>query len=290
MGPAWRPGRCAIEQPALVGDTSGDPRFLVLADLPTIRSELVVPMRGRFEVLGVIELQSDQLNAFDEGDLELLMTLAEYAATAIENARLYEAAQDRGRELEQLYQTEQIIRADMEHSYNELLATLMELERRNEQLRRTERLSALGELASGVAHDFNNLLAGILGNVQLLMMDETDAECRRMLGVIEQAAQDGAITVRRIQEFARKSERHLVDTVNLIEVIDGALAITRPRWHNLAQREGRAIRVCREVGDPLLVLGSAAELRELLINLIINAIDAMPQRRRSDHPLGRTKR
>ena len=62
----------------------------------------------------------------------------------------------------------------------------------------------------------------------------------------------------------------------MVEVIDGALAITRPRWHNLAQREGRAIQVRCEIGAPLLVLGNAAELRELLINLIINAIDALP--------------
>jgi nitrogen-specific signal transduction histidine kinase len=150
------------------------------------------------------------------------------------------------------------------------------LERRDEQLRRSGRLSALGELASGVAHDFNNLLAGILGNTQLLLMDETDVERRRMLAVIEQAAQDGATTVRRIQEFARKTERYAEETVNLIDVIDGALAITRPRWHNLAQREGRAIQVRREVSAPLLVSGNAAELRELLINLIINAIDALP--------------
>jgi CheY-like chemotaxis protein len=97
-----------------------------------------------------------------------------------------------------------------------------------------------------------------------------------MLDVIEQAAQDGATTVRRIQEFARQSERQAEEIVNLVDVIDGALAITRPRWHNLAQREGRGIQVQREVSSPLLVTGNAAELRELLINLIINAIDALP--------------
>jgi signal transduction histidine kinase len=262
--------------PALAGDVNSDARYLLRAEFSGTRSELAVPMRGRFEVLGVIDVQSDQPQAFDKGDLELLATLAEHAATAIENARLYEAARERSRELEQLYQNERMLLSDMENSYNELLQTLTELERRDEQLRRTEQLSVLGELASGVAHDFNNLLAGILGNIQLLLLDEIDAERRRMLGVIEQAAQDGATTVRRIQEFARQSERSVDDHVNLIEVIDGALAITRPRWHNLAQREGHAIRVHREIGDSRLVLGNAAELRELLINLIINAIDAMP--------------
>ncbi|HEU5100368.1 MAG TPA: ATP-binding protein [Roseiflexaceae bacterium] len=268
----------AVREAELVvcNDVEKDPRFLFRPELSTTRSELVVPLRGRFGVLGVIDLQEDHPNAFDKDDLELISTLAEYATTAIENARLFESAQERSRELEQLYQNERVLLADMENSYNELLTTLTELERRDEQLRRSGRLSALGELASGVAHDFNNLLAGILGNTQLLLMDERDLERRRMLDVIEQAAQDGATTVRRIQEFARQSEHESDETVNLVDVIDGALAITRPRWHNLSQREGRDIHVRREVDVPLLVTGNAAELRELLINLIINAIDALP--------------
>ncbi|MEO7909902.1 MAG: ATP-binding protein [Roseiflexaceae bacterium] len=263
-------------QAVVCNDVARDPRFLFRPEISTTRSEMVVPLRGRFAVLGVIDLQADHTNAFDNDDLALISTLAEYATTAIENARLYTAAQERSRELEQLYQNERMLLADMEHSYNELLYTLTELERRDEQIQRNGRLSALGELASGVAHDFNNLLAGILGNTQLLILDETDVERRRMLDVIEQAAQDGATTVRRIQEFARTSERQAEETVNLTDVIDGALAITRPRWHNLAQREGRAIQVRSEIGAPLLVQGNAAELRELLINLIINAIDALP--------------
>jgi signal transduction histidine kinase len=263
-------------QPVVCNDVARDPRFLFRPEISTTRSELVVPLRGRFAVLGVIDLQADHTNAFDNDDLELISTLAEHATTAIENARLYTAAQERSHELEQLYQNERMLLADMENSYNELLYTLTELENRDAQLQRNGRLSALGELASGVAHDFNNLLAGILGNTQLLIMDETDIERRRMLDVIEQAAQDGATTVRRIQEFARTSEPRAEETVNLAEVIDGALAITRPRWHNLARREGRPIQVRCEIGAPLLVLGNAAELRELLINLIINAIDALP--------------
>jgi signal transduction histidine kinase len=262
--------------PVLAGDVAADPRYIAPAELASTRSELVVPIISGAGVIGVIDMQSERPYAFDRHDLELLTTVAEFAATAIEKARLYEAEQDRRRELERLYQNERLLVADMEHSYNELLHTLTELERRDELLRHSERLSALGELASGIAHDFNNLLAGILGNAQLLLIDEFDLERQRMLGVIEQAAQDGAATVRRIQEFARKSERHAQEDVGLAEVIDGALAITRPRWHNLAQREGRLIKVRRELEAAPIVLGSAAELRELLINLIINAVDAMP--------------
>jgi signal transduction histidine kinase len=261
----------------LLGDAGADPRYLPGGESPETRSVLVVPLIGGAGVIGVIDLQSAEPDAFDRHDLALMTTVAELAATAIDKARLYEAEQARRRELERLYQKEQLLVADMEHSYNELFHTLTELERRDELLRHSERLSALGELASGVAHDFNNLLAGILGNTQLLLMDEGDAERRRMLGVIEQAAQDGAATVRRIQDFARKSERHVQEEVDLADVIDGALAITRPRWHTLIQREGRSIQVLRQIEAAPIVLGSAAELRELLINLLINAVDAMPQ-------------
>ena len=89
-----------------------------------------------YAVLGVIDLQADHPNAFDRDDLELISTLAEYATTAIEHARLYAAAQERSRELEQLYQNERMLLADMENSYNELMQTLTELEHRDEQIQR----------------------------------------------------------------------------------------------------------------------------------------------------------
>ncbi|MBK9715790.1 MAG: response regulator [Kouleothrix sp.] len=261
-GPGLSAWAARTAEPLLVGDVASDPRYLASAERAGICSELVVPLLGGAGVLGVIEIQSSRPHAFDFRDLELLQTVADVAAIAVEKARLH--------------QNERLLLEDMEHSYNELLHTLTELDRRDEQLRRGERLSALGELASGIAHDFNNLLAGILGNTQLLLLDEVDLERQRMLRVVEQAAQDGATTVRRIQEFARQTELQVYDAVGLADVIDGALAITRPRWHNLAQGEGRPIRVWRELDAAPVVLGSAAELRELLINLIINAVDAMP--------------
>jgi GAF domain-containing protein len=79
-------------QSVVCNDVASDPRFLFRSELSTTRSELVVPLRGRFAILGVIDLQADHPNAFDDDDLELISTLAEYATTAIENARLYAAA------------------------------------------------------------------------------------------------------------------------------------------------------------------------------------------------------
>jgi GAF domain-containing protein len=89
-------------QPVLASDVAADPRYRLYELLPDTRSEMVVPLAGRSGVLGVIDIQSDLLAAFDQHDLSLITTLAAYAATAIENARLYQAEQERRRELEAL--------------------------------------------------------------------------------------------------------------------------------------------------------------------------------------------
>ncbi len=154
----------------------------------------------------------------------MLGALGQQAALAISSARRY--------------QHERQLLADLELSYDELQRTFSELQHAQEQLLRTARLRALGELAAGVAHDFNNLLSGILGNAQLLL-DEPDPERRHMLGVIEQAALDGAAVVRRIQEFARQREDRTREPVDLAAVIDSALSITRAHWQDLALRDGR---------------------------------------------------
>jgi signal transduction histidine kinase/CheY-like chemotaxis protein len=192
----------------------------------------------------------------------MLGALGQQAALAISSARRY--------------QHERQLLADLERSYDELQRTFSELQQAQEQLLRTARLRALGELATGVAHDFNNLLAGILGNAQLLL-DEQDPERRHMIGVIEQAALDGAAVVRRIQEFARQREDRQREPVDLAAVIDSALSITRTHWHDTALRDGRPITSRREIRHPAMTIGNPAELRELLVNLIINAVDAMPQ-------------
>jgi PAS domain S-box-containing protein len=84
-----------------------------------------------------------------------------------------------------------------------LLVDMTESKRLRERLSETEKLRALGELASGVAHDFNNLLGAILGRAQILRRQGMDPKVDHDLAVIEKAAQDGRETVRRIQEFSR---------------------------------------------------------------------------------------
>jgi CheY-like chemotaxis protein len=140
-----------------------------------------------------------------------------------------------------------------------------------------EKLSALGELASGVAHDFNNTLAGILGRAQLLQRTSDPEKLRRGLDIIIKTAEDGAKTVKRIQDFARQRRDHDFELVSVDQILMDASEITRPRWKNCAEASNIHISVELDIGSSAMVMGDDSELREVLVNMVFNAIDAMPE-------------
>ncbi|MCP9494983.1 MAG: ATP-binding protein [Pyrinomonadaceae bacterium MAG19_C2-C3] len=159
----------------------------------------------------------------------------------------------------------------------ELSEHILEQERLREQLVQAEKLSALGELASGVAHNFNNTLAGILGRAQLSSRDESlSDEMRRSLEIIIQTATDGANTVRRIQNLARKGGDHNFQLVAVDQILMDVGEVTRPRWKDRAEASNIHINLTLEIDSKALVMGDAGELREVLVNMIFNAVDAMP--------------
>ena len=146
-----------------------------------------------------------------------------------------------------------------------------------EQLLRSKKMRALGEMASSVAHDFNNILAVILGRAQLLQTRSgEDDQLRRGLEIIVTSAKDGGRTVKRIQDFARVRTDHDFAPLNFAQLLRETSEITSTRWRSEAQLAGRAIHFSIQVPDEVIVLGDAAELREVFVNLIFNAIDAMP--------------
>jgi len=158
-----------------------------------------------------------------------------------------------------------------------LLVDTTEAKRLREELEDTERLRSLGELSSGVAHDFNNLLGAILGRAQLLRARGFDLRTDADLAVIEQAALDGRETVRRIQEFARTRTDQPFAPLDLAAILRDAVEITRTRWKVEAQRRSVRVEVDAQLDDVPPILGNATELREVFTNLILNAVDAMPQ-------------
>ena len=154
---------------------------------------------------------------------------------------------------------------------------ITEQKEERERAARADKLRALGQLASGVAHDFNNSLAAILGRAQLLRRQVHDEALLRNLDIIQTAAEDAAATVRRIQTFARKSPVKEFELLDVRSLLQDAVEITRTRWQNEARLRGLEYDVKLEAVSGLNTFGSASELREVFVNLIVNAVDAMPR-------------
>lgn len=140
----------------------------------------------------------------------------------------------------------------------------------------TERLRSLGQIAGGVAHDLNNMLAGIMGPTDLLLMIETEADKERALKGIMAAAMRGAETVRRIQSFSKARTDLDRQVFDLRELTEEVIFSLRPRWKDEAQRRGATLRVLDEVPPGLTVHASAGEVGNVLMNLIVNACEAIP--------------
>ena len=146
------------------------------------------------------------------------------------------------------------------------------------QLHQSEKLTALGQLAGGIAHDFNNLLQAILGYAQLMRANPGNGDLiERSLAIVESAAMDGSETVRRIQQFARLRPDEQFMRVDINHIVQDAVAITRPRWEEKIARDRRPLDLRLELQASGFIQGRSAALSEVLTNLILNAMDAMPE-------------
>jgi PAS domain S-box-containing protein len=143
------------------------------------------------------------------------------------------------------------------------------------RLLHTERLRILGQMASGVAHDLNNTLAHILGNLQLLLDAIEHPAQLALLERIQQAAIDGAETVRRLHSFTRTRETP-AELVDLSALVADVAELTRPTWEAATQQRGVPVELVVQTRPVPPIMGNAAELREVLVNLVHNALDALP--------------
>jgi len=168
---------------------------------------------------------------------------------------------------------------DSEEDINYIVFTkdITEKKKMEEQLFQAEKLRALAEMASGVAHDFNNALAAILGNTQLLLYTVQDEELKETLKTIEKVSKDSAQTVRRLQDFTRKRVHQELFKVDINSIIKDSIEITKPKWKDDVQSRGISIEMVSNLGEIPLVSGNASELREVITNMIFNAIEAMPE-------------
>ncbi|HYT60105.1 MAG TPA: response regulator [Haliangiales bacterium] len=216
-------------------------------------SAVVVPMMVERNLFGVLIAARAIANGFSIGECEFLRTLCEHVALAAHQARLHTQLQSAYDELRQTHQ------AVMQH----------------------ERLRALGQMASGIAHDINNALSPVSGFAELLLRNEKNLSetARRYLHHIKTASDDVAHIVTRMRDFYRKREEHQpLLPVNLNQLSQQVVELTRPRWRDISQQRGISMEVQHDA-DPHLpeIIGMESELREALTNLIFNALDAMPR-------------
>jgi signal transduction histidine kinase len=248
----------------IVDDIEKDARFAKINDPKYgTGSFICMPVRVGDRIIGVINLAKKEdasttpptPRPFSPTDLQFLTALLTYIGYAVDNARLLQEAQESAGQLQNVV--------------NDLRAT-------QAQLVRGETLSAIGKLASGMAHHLNNLFAVILGRIETLLAKVAEPEAHRYLEIVQRAALDGAEVVRRVQRFSRVQPVSRTMPVDLNQLAQEVIELTRPRWHNEALLRQIRIDTALDLGNIRPVAGEYAPLREVLLNLVLNAIDAMP--------------
>jgi two-component system, NtrC family, sensor kinase len=244
-----------------VNDVRSDPRFYAGIDNVTsltTRSVLAVPLRVKGAVTGVIEAvnkvslsgATGPVGLFGEHDLEMLQMMADSAAIAIENARLYEVEQKQFKRLQES----------------------------QSQLIQSAKMAALGRLVASITHEINNPLQAIQNSLTLAQ-EEMEGGPRpekmtRYLGMAETEIERLANIVRRLRDFYRptRQERQLTD---VRVVLEGVLELTGKQLqhsHITIEREDLA-------GVELpLIWANADHLKQVFLNLVLNAMDAMSAR------------
>ena len=241
-------GRHAIYTPDLTSDPFPNQRTLVENG---ILSDLLVPILSGPELIGALAIGRAIKEAFTEEELRFAEDVSVHLGIAINKARMY----------------------------GELQAAYDELKNTQRQIIQQERLKAMGAMASGIAHDFNNLLMGILGYAGLLnhgggLSDRSTGYVRN----IEMIAENAAQVVARLREFYRRpADGEDLVLVQMSALVEEALSVTKPRWHDMALKNGTNIEIRKELAEIPTFLGNASELRDVLTNLILNAVDAMPE-------------
>lgn len=257
-----------VYEPDLAGVPFPFPQRLARAGL---RSLVFAPLLVESKVFGVFVGARRTANGFTSGECEFLKQLSEHTALAAHQAQLYAALQQA---YDDLRQTQQVVMQQ-------------------------ERLRALGQMASGIAHDINNAISPVSLYVESILENEKNlsAQSRDGLVVVGHAIEDVSNTVARLREFYRQKEPQLaLSSLRLNRTVEQVIDLTRARWFDMPQRRGAVVELRRDLQPSLPpVMAIESEIREALINLVFNAVDAMPDggmltlrtrtiaRRRRDH-------
>ncbi len=209
--------------------------------------------------------------------------LQQYNSTLIRKleAKMQQLEQINGaleQSLDELKRTED----ELQKSNQDLQQAMAQLQAMQEQMIRQERLSALGQMTAGIVHDFNNALMPIIANADYFLTHPTGLGDRESLARgfkdIMKGADDAKEIISRLQECYRPQDKTTIKPVNMGEVIQSVMDLTQSRWQKEINTKGITVDVRAETpAAPVYVNGHDCELREALINLVLNAMDAMPQ-------------
>ena len=218
-----------------------------------LRSVVLAPLQSESRVFGVLVVARRLAESFSSADCEFLRQLSAHVALAAQQAELHGALQQAYDDLRQSQQT----------------------------VMQQERLRALGQMASGIAHDINNAVSPVALYAESLLEREPglSERGRGYLQTIARAIDDVAATVARMREFYRQREPQLLTApVRLNNLVQQVVDLTRARWSDMPQQRGTVVDMQLDLAPGLpAVLGVDSEVREALINLVFNAIDAMPE-------------
>jgi two-component system, cell cycle sensor histidine kinase and response regulator CckA len=233
-------------EPLIVTDPAADPRVSParresLRQLG-VRSFLGVPVKLADSVIGVLTVRSVQEDGFSAADLEMAKAFASQAVVALENSRLYQETQ----------------------------GALQELSRTKDQLVQSQKMEAIGQLAGGIAHDFNNLLTVITGRSRLVLARVRAGDpIRRDVELIDQAAERAAALTGQLLAFSRKQVLR-PKPLDLNALVGDLAPILR-------RLIGEHIQLVITAGGELgHVMADPGQLEQVVINLVVNARDAMP--------------
>ena len=169
----------------------------------------------------------------------------------------------------------------LEASNRQLVAAAAELGVAQQQIVQQASLRALGQMASGIAHDFNNALSPIIGFSEFLLKHPAQLadqeKAKKFLTSINTCGQDAANVVRRLREFGRQRVAgQISEAIDLPGLVLQIIDLTQPRWQDQAQAAGVTINIATDLGKVPIIAGEEFAIRELLTNLIFNAVDALP--------------
>ncbi len=218
-----------------------------------LHSLVAAPLLVESKVFGILLAIRRNTEAFSSGECEFLRQLSEHVALAAHQTQLYDALQQ---------------------AYDDLRQT-------QQAVMQQERLRALGQMASGIAHDINNAISPVTLYTESLLESEPglSERARQYLETIQRAIEDVAQTVSRMKEFYRQSESQLtLVPVQINSLIQQVIDLSRARWSNMAQQRGIFIAMETQLAPDLpVIMGIESEIREALVNLVFNAVDAMPE-------------